>query len=357
MTARVSVSRAQRRLPSRTGALPVIVTLSLLFATTLFFSLSPTLNPADLFEGRFLEVPVPKVTGLTQDRALIELERGRLRGDVHFVYSSSVPLGVVVSQDPGSSTTRRRDSAINIAVSRGVQYIALPDLVGKKRADVIATLRHLGLGVTEERRTDEGAASSTVIAQTPVPGIVVEGGSKVRIVVSTGPATRTVPEITTLPLEGAAFDLGKAGFKLGSITLADNPTVRVGSIVAADPPVGTVLPRDTAVNLVVSSGPPPVPLPKLTGMKQTEAVAELTKLGVILGEVTQTGPVGDPLDGVVMAQSPDPGTQVRSGDVVAVTVRRAAVPPPTLPPTTLPPVTSPPTTVPPATAAPAPGGG
>lgn len=338
---RASISRSRQRLPSRTGTLPVVVALVTLGLFALVFAFSPTLNPVDILSGRLFEVPVPKVTGLTQDRALVELERGRLHGDVRFVYSSEVPRGRVVRQEPLAAASLRRDSTAKIFVSRGPEFVTLPEFVGQKRSDVISELRDLGLVVAEERRNDETAPAGTVIAQRPAPATVVEGGSTVGIDVSTGPATRTVPEVTSLPIEGAAFNLGKAGFQLGTITIADNPSVRRGSVVGTDPPAGTVLPRDTAVNMVISSGPPPVALPKLTGLTQAGAAAELSKLGLIIGEVTQTGSVADPLDGVVLAQNPEPGTQVRAGDVVTVTVRRAAVPPPTLPPTTAPPVTAP----------------
>ncbi|MFN8049809.1 MAG: PASTA domain-containing protein [Acidimicrobiales bacterium] len=82
-------------------------------------------------------------------------------------------------------------------------------------------------------------------------------------------------------------------------------------------------------------------------MPRTAAADALCKLGLIIGEVTQTGAVADPLDGVVLAQSPDPATQLRPGQVVTITVRRAAIPPPTLPPSTLPPATTVPPVVPP----------
>lgn len=355
---RASISRSRQRLPSRTGTLPVVIALVTLGLFVVVFVFSPTLNPVDLLAGRFLEVPVPNVVGLTQDRALIELERGRLHGDVHFVYSSTALRGVVVRQKPLPAATLRRDSTADVYVSRGPEFLPLPDFVGQKRADVLSKARKLGLKVSEQRMNDEVAPAGTTIGQRPLVGTIVEGGSTVDIDVSTGPATRTVPEVTSLPIEGAAFNLGKAGFELGTVTFADNATVRKGSVVGTDPPSGTVLPRDTAVNMVVSSGPPPVALPKVTGRTQTAAAAELSKLGLIIGEVTQMGAVADPLDGVVLSQSPDPGTMLRAGDVVTVTVRRASIPPPTLPPTTLPPPTTapPPTSAaPPAPATPTPG--
>jgi len=342
----------RRRLPRRSGATPVVIALAFLGVLAVVFAFSPTLNPIDLLAGRFLQVPVPKVTSLTQDRALIELERGRLHGDVRFVYSSDVDRGRVVSQEPLPSSTLSRDATVTLVVSRGPEFLAVPGLVGQTRSDASSALRELGLEVSEERLNDENAPAGQVIDQRPAPETVVEGGSTVSIRVSTGPLTRTVPEVTTLPIEGASFNLGKAGFQLGTITLADNPLVRKGGVVGTDPPAGTVLPRDTPVNLVVSSGPPPAAVPRVTGLAQAAAAAELDGLGFVIGQVTQTGAVADPLDGVVLSQSPEAGTQLRPGEVVTITVRKAAVPPPTLPPTTVPPTPVPPTAQPAAPAGP-----
>jgi serine/threonine-protein kinase len=311
------------------------------------FAFSPTLNPLDILAGRFLEVPVPKLTGLTQDRALVELERSRLEGDVSFVYSSDVERGKVVRQKPSSGSTLRRGSAAAVFVSRGPEYIPVPDIAGKTRGTAIAALKKAGLKVSEERLNDEEVKAGDVISQKPAAGTVVEGGSTVAIKVSTGPVTRTVPEVAGMPVDGAAFNLGKAGFQLGTLTLADNPLVRKGGVVGTDPPAKSVLPRDTPVNLVISSGPPPVAVPNVTGGSRGAASAALTNLGFLIGEVPQTGAIGDPRDGTVMGQTPAAGTQLRPGDVVTITVLRAAQPPPTLPPTTLPPPTTAPVTAPP----------
>lgn len=354
MTSPSAVVRRARKLPSRTGTLPTTVTLVLLAFAAVVFAFSPTLNPLDLFAGRFLEVPVPGVTGLTQDRALVDLQRGRLEGRVSFVYSSEVERGKVARQTPRAGSSLRRGSAVEVMVSRGVQFLTVPQLAGTSRRSAVAELRRLGLKVSEERVNDEVVKAGDVMSQEPAAGTVVEGGSTVAIRVSTGPITRVVPEVAGLPIEGAAFQLGKAGFQLGNLTLADNALVLKGGVVGTDPPAQTVLPRDTPVNLVISIGPPPVAVPKVTGITRESAAAELSKLGLVIGEVTQLGPVGDPLNGVVLGQTPEPGTQLRPGDVVNLTVRRAQTPPPTLPPTTTvapaPPTTAP--AAPPPTAAP-----
>lgn len=335
----VVLSRSRQRLPSRTGATPAAVALVVLALIAVLFAFSPTLNPLDILTGRFMEVPVPSVTGLSQDRALIELDRNRLRGDVRFDHSADVPRGAVIRQRPSAESSLRRDGTVILTVSRGAEFVTVPDLAGLRRADALAAIRDLGLDVDEERLNHEFVPVGSVITQSPAASTVVEGGSTVSIDVSTGPVRRTVPAVAGLPVEGASFLLGKAGFKLGTLTLADNAEIRKGGIVGTDPPADTVLPRDTAVNLVVSNGPPPVAVPKVTGRQRDAATDELAKVGLVIGEVTQVGAIADPLDGVVLDQNPLPGVMLRPGEIVTLTVRRALPPPPTLPPTTAPPTT------------------
>lgn len=337
----VVLSRSRQRLPSRSGATPAIAALVILGLVAVLFAFSPTLNPLDILTGRFMEMPVPRVTGLTQERALIELDRNRLRGKVTFDHSGEVPRGAVIRQRPRAEDSMRRDGTVFLTVSRGPEFVTVPTLTGLRRADALARIRDLGLEVDEERLNHEFVPVGSVIAQSPTADTVVEGGSTVSIDVSTGPVRRTVPAVAGLPVEGASFLLGKAGFKLGTLTLADNADVRKGGIVGTDPPAQTVLPRDTPVNLVVSNGPPPVAVPRVIGQQRAAAAEELAKLGLVIGEVTQTGAVDDPLDGAVLDQDPLPGVMLRPGEVVTLTVRRALPPPPTLPPTTAPPAPAP----------------
>ncbi|MFN8049810.1 MAG: PASTA domain-containing protein [Acidimicrobiales bacterium] len=203
------ISRAQRRLPSRTGTLPATVTLAVLAVFAIVFAFSPTLNPIDILAGRFLEVPVPQLVGLTQDRALVELERGRLHGDVRFVHSSTVDRGKVVRQRPVASSTMRRDSYAKVYVSRGPAYVQLPELAGSSRSDAIRKIRGLGLDVDEERLNDETVPIGTIISRSPPPA----PGRPVRPCPTRSPPDPSAhrPRDRRPARRGAAFMLGKAG--------------------------------------------------------------------------------------------------------------------------------------------------
>ncbi len=354
-----------RRLPGRTGTVPVAGFLAFTLFVVLLLGYSPTLNPLDMLLGDIGAVQMPKIVGLTQTKSLVELEKKHLHGKVTFGFSSTYGRGIVMEQHPAAGDPLDRGGTARVVVSRGAGQVLLPDLSGVAEKDAQHRLEQSNLTVKIDRVNDESAEVGKVFSQEPAAGTVVIGGSKVELRVSLGPATRTVPDVAGLPVEGAAFVLGKAGFTIGNITRSDNPLVVRDAVIGTDPPAKASASRDAPISLIVSDGRPPVAVPGVTGIAKDAASLQLGKLGFVIGEVTQTGPVGDPLDGTVMAQIPDPGTMLRPGDVVSITVRRASKPPPptaapttapaaTTPPATSPPATSPPATTPPVTTAPKP---
>ena len=336
------------RLPGRTGTTTVVVAFVVLSACAVLFAFSPTLNPLDILTGSFLKVPVPDVRGLTQERALVELQRSQLEGDVEFVYSANVDRNKVVSEFPKASSTIRRHSVVKVLVSRGPALFTLPDFTGVPERQVRETLSAYDIKLAVKRVSDEVVRSGSVISQSPRSGVVAIGGSTVSVNVSTGPVVRVVPDVAGLTTEGAAYRVGKAGFVLGALNKVDSSTVPIGGVIGADPPAGTKLARDTVVNLSVSAGPAAIPVPKVSGTNRDAAASALSALGFVVAEVSQPGILRDPLDGRVVSQVPAEATPARPGSIVTITVRRAMKPPPTSSPATIPPPTLAPT-IPPTT--------
>lgn len=137
-------------------------------------------------------------------------------------------------------------------------------------------------------------------------------------VVSKGPAQRPVPAVTGLPLEGAAFQLGRAGLLVGELSTADSPDVPVGAVISTQPAADAQVAKDTKVAMVVSTGPPPVPLPGVVGRSGRDAAAALAAAGFVTNLVG-TGSE----DGTVTVQDPAAGTVTRPGQIVTITVGAA----------------------------------
>lgn len=325
-------------LPGRSGVLPASVALMIGVLAVALLGFSPTLSPIDLLAGRVFEVAVPDVTNMTQTRALVAIDEARLVGDVVFRNSAKVSRGLVVRQTPVASETARRGSTVVITVSSGPVRVTMPDFVGDPEQQVMEQLEDWEITPRILRVNDERTKAGQILSQSVAPGAEVLGGSALDLGISLGPVTRPVPELAGLGIEGAAFRLGQSGFLLGEVMFADDASVPSGGVVSTDPPAGAIEDKDTPVDLVISSGRPPLAIPAVTGRSQTDAAAQLTRSGFVVGEISQIGPVDDPQDGRVLDQNPAAGTVRRPGEVVTLTVRRAAKPPPTTQP---PPVTSP----------------
>jgi len=97
------------------------------------------------------------------------------------------------------------------------------------------------------------------------------------------------------------------------------------------------------VLIVVSLGPTPVEVPNLIGMNQAQAEAALAERGLTI--VVETQPVADSSqNGLVIAQSPNPGEMLLPGDPVNSTFGQFT--PPSTTTTTTTTTTTVPTTTP-----------
>jgi serine/threonine-protein kinase len=137
---------------------------------------------------------VPGVAGLSREEAIEKLEEAGFDVQVESVSSESVEEGSVVHTEPSGGTTLTRGSTVTIFVSRGPKQVSVPVLVGVQRGVAVERIRGRGLDpvVAEE---ENGAPAGEVISQSPEAGSQVPRGSQVSIVVSSGEAKATVPNV------------------------------------------------------------------------------------------------------------------------------------------------------------------
>jgi len=157
-----------------------------------------------------------------------------------------------------------------------------------------------------------------VLEQDPAGNTQAPRGSTITLTVSSGPEDRDVPDVTGKTESEASNLLGQAGF---NVTRSEEPstTVAEGHVIRTDPPAGTTLPKDSTVNLVVSSGPPTAEVPSVVGLTQDTATNQLESRGFVVN--VETVDVIDPTqDGVVQSQDPASGTQATQGSTVTITV-------------------------------------
>ncbi len=226
----------------------------------------------------------------------------------------------------------RVDSAPdNVIVTATPLSVTVPDVSGMIQADAQTAIvaATLAVGAVTTANSDN-VASGNVISQSPAGGSIVLEGSAVDLLVSLGPVMVTVPDVTGMTQAGAQAAIVAAALAAGSVTQEYSATVAAGNVIGQSPAAGTVVVHGTAVDLVVSLGPPPVPVPDVFGKPQSSAQSLLASTGLTTGTIT-TGYSETVIPGNVMAQSPAAGTQVAQGSAVDLIISSGPAPV-TLPP-------------------------
>ncbi len=159
-------------------------------------------------------VQVPNVRGLPIEEAEQALtERGFEVLEVE-EFHPTVKKGVVIDQDRDPDAMFPQGTVVTLRVSKGVERVAVPDMIGKTEAESVQLLSAAGLGATIERVDHETIPAGQVIDQNPKKGIKVDKGSKVKLVISNGPPKVKVPYILCKTRTQAAAIIQAAGLKI-----------------------------------------------------------------------------------------------------------------------------------------------
>ncbi len=217
--------------------------------------------------------------------------------------------------------------------SDGGNVVTVPSLDGLTIDQAAETLAEYELRIGAQTPEISERPEGTIIAQQPAAGEGIEQGQAVNVTVSTGREQSTVPQLVGLTtLDDVRVALSDFGLVLGAITESDSNQPG-GYVLEQNPGEGTQVAAGSAVDIVVSSGL--VELPNVTGATEAQARSDLAQAGFEVQVVEQESSISSP--GQVLAQSPQPGTQLARGSLVTITVALAApVPTPTPTPTDVP---------------------
>jgi|GEM_PF-1648892 len=275
-----------------------------------------------LFVSQGIEqVTVPDVGGMTIERAQSTIADAHLVvGTVTPRYSETVPAGIIISQNPEANTLTARDTAVNLIVSGGMQPVSVPDVVNKPQAEAEAFITGAGFLVgSTTGEWSESVQQGLVIRQDPEGGRMMPPGTAVSLVISLGREPAAIPSVLGNTREVGEATILAAGFVVGRVTPGYSETAPAGTIIGQTPGPGAMMPPGTAINLVISQGPEPVPVPDVIGETEANAQALIEAAGFVPGTVTREYSAAVPA-GLVAAQTPGPGVIMPPGSVVSFVV-------------------------------------
>ncbi len=133
----------------------------------------------------------------------------------------------------------------------------VPDLEGVEVSAAISQVSDLGWVVTQVEVREDGTAKGDVVGTKPEVGTSLEEGESVTLYVSLGDELVIVPTLIGESIEEATTRLEAVGLAVGKVTRVDSETDPVDQVIDTGLVAGvTELDRGTAIDLLVSKGPP-----------------------------------------------------------------------------------------------------
>ncbi len=158
-------------------------------------------------------IEVPNLAGLTIESATVALKEINLKiGRVSEKFSNSVEAGLIIDGNPVSGSPVRKDSTIELIISKGLEQVALANFQGKTSDQAQSELTAAGLIVNSKYEYSDTIPIGTVIQQTPSDVGTIGKGEKITLVISKGPSKIFIPNVYSLSKMGATKILEDLGF-------------------------------------------------------------------------------------------------------------------------------------------------
>jgi len=191
----------------------IAIAFLVIFLVTLFITLgvANSSSPKD--------VQIPNVVGKSQEDAKREIEGLNLKFIVSKeVYNAEVPMGCVVSQDPTykADYTIKEGNTISVVISKGIEEVEMPKVVGVEYEKAETTLTDLGLKIEKIEEISQKVEEGIVISQEPEENTKIEAGSTVKIHVSKGNGKKKfeVPDVVGKTKDEAQETLTELGMEV-----------------------------------------------------------------------------------------------------------------------------------------------
>jgi serine/threonine-protein kinase len=190
------------------------------------------------------------------------------------------------------------------------EKVEVPSIVGKdlREAILILSEQNLGLRVVGRKFSSE-IPQDIIISQLPPPQVKVRKDRSIEVVISEGRRVVVIPSLIGKKVREAKVDLSRKGSKINTVSYVYSKAAQ-GEIVAQDPAAQISASRKEGLDILVSLGPrnPQFYMPDFRGKKLGEETGLLEKFPLNIGKIKEVPFTGE--EGIVLSQSPLPGSQV-----------------------------------------------
>ena len=204
-----------------------------------------------------LNVPkkiVPTVVGLTQEEAITKLKEAGFKYKVENIASKDVEVGKVAKQDPAGSTLYSINKTVTIQVSKGLEEVAIVNVVDLSEKEAKNKLTTQGFVVEVKQEYDNDKAVGKVLNQNPAAGTKLLPGNTVTITVSKGKELTNInmPNLIGKTQSSAEETLNSNKLILGSITNEETSDYPPGQVISQSVKAGSSVMQGTTIDIVIA---------------------------------------------------------------------------------------------------------
>lgn len=202
--------------------------------------------------------------------------------------------------------------------------ITVPNVVGKPLEAARNMLTEQNLRVTVSEVFNDKVPAGYVVSQYPEAGAVVKEQRTITLVVSKGGEVTVVPDLRGLSRRDAELQLKNAGLTLGRVDEQYDDSAPADTVISQNPRPPAQVNKNTPVNIVISKGAQrKISLPDFRGTPISTIGTQLDSLKLKLGKVSEE-PNDKYPQGIITAQTPQPGTEITEGASVDFTVSKGS---------------------------------
>lgn len=245
---RIYKNEDKRKIKNKTLKTAGIVLLILLLLASLSYGTILVLN--NIFKAS--DVVVPNIVGMSFNQASKTLADYNLKIEISDEKYSDKPENTILSQDPSKATTVKSGSTVFVVVSKGKQFLVVPNVINQDYQDAKIQLENAGLKANIIEQYNDKFPLGFVFDQNPRQGVQVEYNTTIDLYVSKGIEPATVPNLVNMTLDNAKSALENAGLKLGKVIYKETNDVSDDVVLEQSVPANTEVQKGASIDLIVS---------------------------------------------------------------------------------------------------------
>jgi serine/threonine-protein kinase len=202
--------------------------------------------------------------------------------------------------------------------------VIVPSLEGKNVVYALELLTELELNTkVKGSEYTSDIPKSHVVFQEPQPGSEIKKGRDVKIIISKGPKTVSMPNLISLSMQQANIILEENDMCQGELSRTYKTEIEKDGIIAQVPAAGAVIARGTCIDLLVSRGARPgaFKMPDLAGLTLEDALQSIEKVSLTIGKLKSAYQKSKPRN-IIVEQEPVSGQRVIIGSPVSLLINR-----------------------------------